>query len=236
MRPRHVAIIMDGNGRWAMQRHMPRTAGHVAGAESVRAVVRAAHAQGIECLTLYAFSAQNWGRPSGEVGELMRLLGGFIDDERDELMRNDIRLVTIGRTARLPEAVRAPLDALVRDTAANRTMTLCLALSYGGREAMLDAVRTIVDAVQSGDVAAEGIGEHTIAAALDTCDLPPVDLVIRTSGEQRLSNFLLWESAYSELVFTSRMWPDFDEAELVAALREYGRRDRRFGRVDPQHA
>jgi undecaprenyl diphosphate synthase len=234
--PRHVAIIMDGNGRWATQRGMPRSAGHVAGAEAVRAIVRAARAQRLECLTLYAFSAQNWARPHAEVGELMRLLGKFIEDERDELMRNDIRLVTIGRIGSIPPAVRGPLEALVRDTARNESMTLCLALSYGGREAMLDAVHTILDAVQSGDLAAESVGEHTIQAALDTCALPPVDLVIRTSGEQRLSNFLLWESAYSELVFTTRMWPDFDEAELAAALREYARRERRFGRLTSLHA
>ncbi len=231
MMPRHVAIIMDGNGRWAISRGLPRGAGHLAGVDSVRRTVRTARARGIECLTLYAFSAQNWARPSGEVNELMRLLGTFITDERDELQRTAIRLVTIGRTHALPEPLRGPLTALVRDTANNSGMTLCLALSYGGREAITDAVRAIVDAVQSGDLAADAIAEHTIAAALDTWQLPPVDLVIRTSGEQRLSNFLPWESAYAELVFTPRMWPDFDEAELTAALEEYERRDRRFGKA-----
>ena len=231
--PRHVAIIMDGNGRWAERRGLPRAAGHEAGADAVRAAVRAARTAGIECLTLYAFSAQNWARPVAEVGALMRLLARFLGEEREELMRRQIRLVVVGRAGALPGPVRAALDEVVRATAANRGMTLCLALSYGAREALVDAVRAIVDAVQAGELARDGIAEQTIAAALDTAALPPVDLVIRTSGERRLSNFFLWEVAYAELYFCSCLWPDFDARELGAALRDYARRHRRFGALAP---
>jgi undecaprenyl diphosphate synthase len=232
MSPRHVAIIMDGNGRWAERRRMPRAEGHRLGARAVRRVVRAARHRGIQVLTLYAFSIQNWSRPPAEVEGLMWLLAEFLRATRDELVSNDIRLVAIGRLSALPPLVREPLEALVRATAGNRAMTLCLALSYGGREALVDAVRTIVEAVQCGELASESIGEHTVSSALDGGDvLPPVDLVIRTSGEQRLSNFLLWESAYAELRFVRKRWPDFKAADLTSALRWYARRDRRFGRV-----
>jgi undecaprenyl diphosphate synthase len=227
--PKHLAIIMDGNGRWAEQRGLPRSAGHRAGAEAVRPVVRGARSQGIECLTLYAFSEQNWARPVVEVGALMRLLAQFLDEERADLMARGIRLTTIGRTSALPIAVRDVLQAVSRQTASNRDMTLCLALSYGGREALVGAVRTIVDAVQAGELPADAISETTVNAALDTTDLPPVDLVIRTSGEQRLSNFLLWESAYAELMFCGKLWPDFSEDDLVTALKQFGQRERRFG-------
>ena len=231
MSPRHLAIIMDGNGRWAEQRRQPRSAGHRAGADAVRTIVRAARQLRIECLTLYAFSEQNWARPVVEVNALMGLLAKFLQGEREELMAQGIRLVTIGRSAALPIVVRDALETVVRDTAHHTGMILCLALSYGGREAMVDAVRVIVDAVQAGELAACDIREATLSAALDSAPLPPVDLVIRTSGEQRLSNFLLWESAYAELVFCPCLWPDFGARELEAALAEFARRDRRFGGV-----
>jgi undecaprenyl diphosphate synthase len=227
--PRHVAIIMDGNGRWAEARRLMRGDGHRQGASAVRRVVRAARRRGIGFLTLYAFSMQNWGRPTAEVSGLMRLLADFLREERQELMRTGIRLVAIGRIGGLPPEVRDALTELIRATADNTAMTLCLALSYGAREALVDAVRTIVDAVQGGELAADGIAEHTVSAALDGGMLPPVDLLIRTAGEQRLSNFLLWESAYAELRFVRKRWPDFGAADLAAALRWFARRQRRFG-------
>jgi undecaprenyl diphosphate synthase len=227
--PRHVAIIMDGNGRWAERQGLPRAVGHARGADAVRAVVRAARERGLECLTLYAFSAQNWRRPAAETEGLMQLLGRYLVEERDELLRRDIRLTAIGALHTLPPSVRQLLEALQRDSADNQGMTLCLALSYGGREALVEATRLIVEAVQAGDLPAERIDESTLSAALATHTLPPPDLVIRTSGEKRLSNFLLWEIAYAELYFTERLWPDFGRADLDEALRAYAQRDRRFG-------
>jgi undecaprenyl diphosphate synthase len=228
---RHVAIIMDGNGRWAEMQAQSRPAGHARGVEAVRTVVRTARDRGIACLTLFAFSAQNWLRPPSEVEALMGLLAEYLRARRGELLEQGIRLLAIGDLQRLPSSVRGPLERLIADSAENRSMTLCLALSYGGREAFLEAVHTIVDAVQDGELAAERIDERTIATALGTAGLPPVDLVIRTSGEQRLSNFLLWETAFAELYFTRRLWPDFGCADLDAALRAYARRQRRFGQV-----
>jgi len=230
--PDHVAIIMDGNGRWAAARGGARAAGHREGAEAVRRVVRAARELGIPCLTLYAFSEQNWARPEAEVAALMRLLVRFVVEERTELMARGIRLTTIGDQDRLPAFVRGPLAALVAATRDNRSMTLCLALSYGGRESIVRAARRLARAVAAGRLAPEAIDEAHVAAALETRTLPPPDLIIRTSGEQRLSNFLLWEAAYSELYFTEVMWPDFGAAELREALAAYARRRRRFGRVD----
>jgi undecaprenyl diphosphate synthase len=236
MRARHVAIIMDGNGRWAEERGLARSAGHRAGAEAVRAVVRAARRMNLPCLTLYAFSEQNWARPVVEIGALMRLLAQFLEEERAELMARGVRLVTIGRTTALPIAVRDALTAVVHDTAANREMTLCLALSYGGRESLVGAVRALVDAVQAGELAADAIEEETISIALDTSILPPVDLIVRTSGEQRLSNFLLWECAYAELLFCDKLWPDFGEDDLADAIERFGRRERRYGALPPRQA
>jgi undecaprenyl diphosphate synthase len=229
--PDHVAIIMDGNGRWAAARGAARGDGHRQGAEAVRRVVRAARELGIRYLTLYAFSAQNWQRPAAEVAGLMRLLHRFVVEQRGELAARDIRLVTIGDPARLPAFVRGPLAALAEATRANRGMTLCLALSYGGRESIIGAARRLVRAALDGRLRPEAIGEAQLSHALDTRALPPPDLVIRTSGEQRLSNFMLWEAAYAELYFTDVMWPDFGRDELQAALAAYGRRQRRFGRV-----
>ena len=229
--PDHVAIIMDGNGRWAAARGGARADGHRQGAEAVRRVVRAARELRIRCLTLYAFSAQNWARPAAEVAALMRLLLRFVVEERAELMARGIRLTTIGEPARLPAFVRGPLAALIAATRANRGMTLCLALSYGGREALVRAARRLARDAAAGRLDPEAIAPAHFAAALETNALPAPDLIIRTSGEQRLSNFLLWEAAYSELYFTEVMWPDFGADHLRAALAAYAGRQRRFGRV-----
>jgi undecaprenyl diphosphate synthase len=229
--PRHVGIIMDGNGRWAAARGGGRSDGHRQGAEAVRRTVRAAREIGIPVLTLYAFSEQNWQRPAPEVADLMRLLRRFVLEERAELATRGIRLMTIGDEARLPAFVRGPLAALTEATRANRGMTLCLALSYGGRESVVRAARRLAAAADAGRLRPETIGEGDVAAALETRALPPPDLIIRTSGEQRLSNFMLWEAAYAELYFTDVMWPDFGRDELEAALTEYAKRERRFGKV-----
>jgi undecaprenyl diphosphate synthase len=227
--PCHVAIIMDGNGRWAERHGLPRDAGHRRGADAVRAVVRAAREIGLPALTLYAFSAQNWGRPVTEVAHLMRLLRRYLLDERAELCARGIRVVAVGDLARLPRAVRAPLAALVRASAGNRDMTLRLALSYGGREAIVAAARALAAAACAGRLRPDAIDEAAFEAALDCHGLPPLDLLIRTSGEQRLSNFMLWEAAYAELYFTEVAWPDFGRADLLHALDAFARRDRRYG-------
>jgi undecaprenyl diphosphate synthase len=232
--PRHVAIIMDGNGRWAKRRGLPRIEGHRKGADSVREVTRAAREMGIKALTLYAFSSQNWDRPIEEVRMLMALLRDYLVDERQEILDNDIRLTTIGSVDRLPDFVREPLDALRADSAQNRGMTLCLALSYAGREAIVDAARNLLERVQLGEIRMQDVNELSFSEALCTRDLPPLDLVIRTSGEQRLSNFLLWEVAYAELYFTDTLWPDFKRAELMDALAQYQGRERRFGLTSEQ--
>ncbi len=230
--PRHVAIIMDGNGRWALARNLPRIEGHREGAKSVKDVVRASRQLGLEALTLYAFSAQNWSRPPDEVKALMELLRDYLLEERAEIMDNAIRLVAIGQIERLPDFVRGPLDALVADSAANTGMTLCLALSYGAREAIVAAACA---AMRAGIPPAQ-LDEARLGAFFPTRDLPPLDLLVRTSGEQRISNFLLWECAYSELFFTPTLWPDFRRADLYAALEAYAARERRFGLTSAQLA
>jgi undecaprenyl diphosphate synthase len=232
--PRHVAIIMDGNGRWAQQHGLPRVEGHRQGAKAVREVVRAAREIGLGALTLYAFSAQNWQRPPEEVATLMQLLREYVIGERDEIMDNDIRLLAIGDVARLPAFVKEPLDALMRESAGNRTMTLCLALSYGGRESIVEAARIMCEAVAAGALKPEQVTEERLAASLQTGGLPPLDLLVRTSGEERLSNFLLWEAAYAELHFTDTYWPEFGKAELYQALESFRGRERRFGRTREQ--
>jgi len=228
--PAHVAIIMDGNGRWATSQGLPREEGHRRGADAVRAVVRAAREIGIRTLTLYAFSAQNWSRPGNEVNHLMGLLRTFLVDERAEILARGIRITSIGDEARLPPLVRLPLRALVRASAGNRGMTLCLALSYGGREAIVAAACKLARAASEGRLRPENITEQLIESTLDTRALPPVDLLIRTSGEQRLSNFLLWEGAYAELYFTQVLWPDFGRRDLEDALAAFAQRERRYGR------
>jgi undecaprenyl diphosphate synthase len=228
---RHVAIIMDGNGRWAERRGLPRLCGHERGADAVRRTVTAARKLGLEALTLFAFSEQNWGRPAGEVAHLMSLMRAYLRRERDELCANGVRLRLMGERARLPDEVRVELEATEAATAGNTDLLLTLAVSYGAREDLVQAARTLAAAALRGELAPEAIDEQSLAAALATRDLPPVDLVVRTSGEQRLSNFMLWEAAYAELYFTPALWPDFGEDELAAALAAYGRRERRFGLV-----
>jgi undecaprenyl diphosphate synthase len=232
--PRHLAIIMDGNGRWAQEHGLPRVEGHREGAKAVRAVVRAARETGLRALTLYAFSAQNWQRPVEEVATLMQLLRDYVVEERDEIMDNDIRLIAIGEVDRLPPFAKEPLDALMRDSAGNRGMTLCLALSYGGRESIVAAARELAKSVADGCLTLDEITEDRVAGSLQTGGLPQLDLLVRTSGEERLSNFLLWEAAYAELYFTETYWPAFGKTELYLALESYRTRERRFGRTREQ--
>jgi undecaprenyl diphosphate synthase len=227
---------MDGNGRWAAERGLPRHEGHRRGADAVRRVVQAARELGLPALTLYAFSAQNWDRPRGEVAHLMRLLRRFLLDERAEILARGIRLLVIGDRQRLPPFVHAPLAALEVASAENRGMTLCLALSYGGREAITAAARALAADAAAGRLRPSDVTEAGLGARLGTGTLPPLDLLIRTSGEQRLSNFLLWEAAYAELYFTPVLWPDFGRATLEAALLSYARRQRRFGLTGEQVA
>ena len=227
--PRHVAIIMDGNGRWAKKRFLPRAAGHRAGVEAVRKVTRAARAMGIEALTLYAFSSENWRRPESEVSDLMGLLRLFIRSDLDELVRENVRLKVIGDYRRFaPDLVQMVDDALAR-TAANTGATLVIALNYGAQAEIVAAARTLAEEARAGRLDPAEIDEERIEARLETSDLPPLDLVIRTSGEHRLSNFLLWQAAYAELLFVDALWPDFDGDALAEAIGCYGRRQRRFG-------
>ena len=232
--PQHVAIIMDGNGRWAQCRNLPRIEGHREGAKSVRTVVRAGRELGLRALTLYAFSAQNWRRPSEEVALLMQLLRDYVIEERDEIMDNGIRLTAIGQVDRLPSFVRDPLEALMVDSSPNTGMNLCLALSYGGRESIVEAAQTLALAVADGRIKADEITEGAFARALQTGSLPQLDLLIRTSGEQRLSNFMLWEASYAELIFSETLWPDFGRDDLIACLERFGHRERRFGLTSDQ--
>lgn len=227
--PRHVAVIMDGNGRWAKLRGLPRAEGHRAGIRSVRAVVECARELGIPYLTLYAFSSENWGRPKAEVATLMRLLGKFLATELPELRKHGIRLNVIGEVWLLPAAVRGVLEGSLAATSGDREMTLTLALSYAGRNEVVRAARRVAEEVAAGTMAPGEITEESFAARLDTVGMPDPDLVIRTSGEVRISNFLLWQSAYAEFVFTDALWPDFGKPEFLQALEEYSRRDRRFG-------
>ncbi len=218
---RHVAIIMDGNGRWAKKRLLPRVAGHKAGVEAVRTIVRAAGDLGIEAMTLYAFSSENWKRPEEEVNDLMGLMKRFILSDLDEFAANDVRLKVIGNWRALAPDVVALIGNALERTSGNKRTTLAVALNYGAQDELVRAATA---------AAAEGpITEDAIAAHLDTADMPPLDLLIRTSGEVRLSNFLLWQSAYAELYFTDILWPDFKPADLKAALDHFARRDRRYG-------
>jgi undecaprenyl diphosphate synthase len=229
--PRHLAIIMDGNGRWAKSRGLPRVAGHKKGADSVRTVVTSCRNRGIKVLTLFAFSLQNWSRPAPEVKALMKLLSNRLVSERPTIMENNIRLTAIGELDFLPSEPRDTLFNLIDDSAANDGMDLCLALSYGGREEICNVTKKIADLVSKGEVFPEGIDDHLIDKLIWSSDLGPVDFLIRTSGEQRISNFLLWQLAYSELYFTDRFWPDFDESALDEALNVFSQRQRRFGQV-----
>ena len=227
--PRHVAIIMDGNGRWAKARGLPRSAGHRAGAEAARKALRAAGEAGVECLTLYAFSSENWRRPAAEISDLTGLLRFYVQRELESLHKEWIRLTILGDHTAFEADVAALVDRAVARTAANDKMTLAIALNYGARNELVQAMRRLADQVAAGTLAAADIDEQKIEAALDTHDLPPLDLLIRTSGEQRLSNFLLWQAAYAELLFVDTLWPDFDGDTMRAALAEYARRERRYG-------
>jgi undecaprenyl diphosphate synthase len=232
--PRHVAIIMDGNGRWASRRGLPRIEGHRRGKESVRAVVESARRLGIPYLSLYAFSTENWSRPREEVSGLMRLLERYLKTELEKMMKHEIRLQAIGDLKRLPSSVQAALRRAVETTRDNGRMTVILAVSYGGREEITEAVRDIAVAVKRGDLDPESICEETVSRRLSTAGIPDPDLLIRTSGEVRVSNFLLWQIAYSELLITPTLWPDFGEAQFVEALAHYQQRERRFGRTGDQ--
>jgi undecaprenyl diphosphate synthase len=228
--PAHIAIIMDGNGRWAARRHLPRVAGHKAGVDSVRAVAETCAAMGVKTLTLYAFSIENWKRPSTEVGTLWSLLRFYLKHELAGLQKNDIRLQAVGRLDGLEPDVRAELESAVEATSANRGMTLCLAINYGGRAEIVDAVNSVLDmARSSGNLASLRFDEETISSSLYTADHADPDLLIRTSGEMRISNFLLWQIAYTELYVTGTLWPDFSRTDLLRAVIEYQKRDRRFG-------
>ena len=227
--PRHVAIIMDGNGRWAKARGLPRAAGHRQGAEAARKVLRAAGEAGIECLTLYAFSSENWRRPEGEISDLMGLLTFYISRELDSLHREGIRLKILGDHNAFPADVAKLVDKAVERTAANERMRLAVALNYGARAELVNAIRTIAAAAAAGEISPDAVDEALVDSRLDTADLPPLDLLIRTSGECRLSNFLLWQAAYAELLFVDRLWPDFDGDALREALAQYASRERRFG-------
>lgn len=232
--PRHLAIIMDGNGRWAQRRSLPRIEGHRSGAEVVRKVVRACRRWGIQVLTLYAFSIENWHRPLHEVGALMGLLKDYLRSERQEMLDNGIRLQVIGAPEDMNSDVQEVIKETLEATAHNKDMILNLALSYSGRSEILKAVSRVLIDVKGGSVGLDAISEDVFAEYLDTAGLPDPDLLIRTSGEQRISNFLLWQMAYTEIYFTDTLWPDFSEAELLEALRDYERRERRFGRISEQ--
>ena len=229
--PAHVAIIMDGNGRWAKQRHLPRVEGHRVGVESVRAVLRACGEFGIKYLTLYAFSVENWNRPQDEVDTLMKYLARYLKSEIAELNKNNVRLEIIGQVYRLPEFVQEQLAKTQAALSKNTGLTLVLALSYGGRTEIVEATRAIADKVKSGQIDPAEITEQVISQHLYTRHIPDPDLLIRTSGEMRVSNFLLWQISYSEFVVTPTLWPDFRRPQLVEALEEYAPRHRRFGGV-----
>ena len=232
--PRHVAIIMDGNGRWARRRFMPRLEGHRQGAKAVRTVVEFCRQRGIEVLTLYAFSTENWERPSTEVSGLMKLLSQYLDSEIEELHSNGIRLSTIGEITRLPKPLQSKLATAKEKTRNNKAMTLNIALSYGGRQEIIKAAIKIAENIKSGALTPEDVTEELFASFLFTTGLPDPDLLIRTGGEIRISNFLLWQSAYTELYFTDTLWPDFNEETFQEAIHSYQERQRRFGKTSEQ--
>ena len=232
--PGHIAIIMDGNGRWAQQHAMGRIAGHKKGAEAVRLTVRACREIGIKVLTLYAFSTENWLRPSGEVKALMRLLEEYLRSEIQEMLENGIRLTTIGDTEALKKPMKTILRETIAKTAHNHDMILNLALNYGGRDEIVGAVHDLLNDIRRGTLADQDVTKDLFSRYLDTAGLPDPDLLIRTSGEYRISNFLLWQSAYTEFYFTDVLWPDFNRDELFRAITEYQRRERRFGLTSDQ--
>ena len=229
--PAHIAIIMDGNGRWSKSRFMPRTYGHMVGVETIRKVVKECSRLGVKYLTLYAFSTENWKRPKDEVSALMGLLVKYLRNELEELHKNNVKILTIGDISKLPQACIEELDHAKEKTKDNRGLVMSLALNYGGRNDLVNAVKKISQEVVDGKISVDDIGDDLISSHLSTKESPDPDLVVRTSGEQRLSNFLLWELAYSEFYFADVHWPDFDEKELQKAIFAYQSRDRRFGGI-----
>lgn len=229
--PRHIAVIMDGNGRWARERGLPRIEGHRRGSEAVRACTAACMEAGVPCLTLYAFSRENWQRPAAEVKALMTLLERFLTERIAEIMERNIRLRAIGRLDDLPKKARQQLESAIEKSGGNTALTLTLALSYGARTEIADAAGKIAKEARAGTLDPATVGEETIAARLYTAGMPDPDLLIRTSGEMRVSNFLLWQISYAEIVVTPTLWPDFTKEDLFAAIREYARRERRFGGI-----
>jgi undecaprenyl diphosphate synthase len=229
--PKHVAIIMDGNGRWAKARGLPRTAGHRKGVEAVRRTVEAARELGIPYLTMFGFSSENWRRPEGEVFDLMQLLRFYLRSEIAELHKNGVRLRVIGDRAKLSGDIVTMIEKAEELTRNNTELTLVIALSYGARQEIVEATRQMVRDALEGRLSPEEITEESFSARLLTRDVPDPDLLVRTSGEQRISNFLLWQSAYTELVFVDTLWPDFTKRDLEDAIREFNRRDRRYGAV-----
>jgi len=234
--PRHIAIIMDGNGRWAQERRLPRLKGHAAGAKVVRSIVTQCARLELEALTLYSFSSENWKRPKDEIDFLMELYAHYLVAERREILDNDIRFMQIGQREGLPESVLDELDATTALSRENTGLTLCLALNYGARTEIVDAVRDLAHEVRAGRLAPEDIDDHLVSNALYTAGLPDPDLLIRTAGEYRVSNFLLWQISYAEIVVESVCWPDFTPEHLHQAIREFARRDRRYGGVATIHA
>ena len=232
--PSHIAIIMDGNGRWAADRNLPRIAGHRAGVDAVRKVVEDCARFKIPYLTLFAFSTENWNRPQDEVGGLMVLLDQYLKKEMRTLMKNNVRLNTIGRTADLPAKVQQTLREVVEQSAGNDGLTLTLALSYSGRDDILEAVRRVAAAVKRGDLTPDAIEQEIFSSFLNTHGMPDPDLLIRTSGEQRISNFLLWQIAYTEFYITDKLWPDFTNEDLLEAIETFKKRERRFGKTSDQ--
>ena len=229
--PQHIAIIMDGNGRWAKNHGLPRVQGHRAGAESVREAIDACKEMGVQYLTLYAFSSENWNRPEAEVSALMMLLEKFLESKLSDLMRQDVRLLAIGQLDRLPAKTRATLDRVLAKTAENASLTLVLALSYGSREEIAEATKKIAAEVKSGALELSEISPQLFSRYLYTADIPDPDLLIRTSGEMRVSNFLLWQISYAEMIIVNKLWPEFRQGDLFDAVRAYQKRHRRFGGV-----
>jgi undecaprenyl diphosphate synthase len=227
--PRHIAIIMDGNGRWAKSRGLPRTAGHKKGADTLRTTLNACRDAGVKYLTIYAFSSENWKRPEGEISDLMQLLKHYLTQELQTLHENNVRMRFIGDLSQLGGDIRTSIDDAMEMTSRNSDFNLTVALSYGARQEILRAVKKLAESVETGKLRAEDITEDMLTLALDTNGLPEPDLLIRTGGEQRLSNFLLWQSAYTEFYFTPVLWPDFDQAHFSEALQEYAKRERRYG-------
>ena len=229
--PQHIAIIMDGNGRWAKQKKMPRNFGHMQGSKRVEDICRAAHELGVKYLTIYAFSTENWSRPADEVKALMKILRDYLKESVKKASENNMRVRVIGDRERLDEDIRASIEHLEEVSAGNTGLNFQIALNYGGRDEMLRAIRRIAAECRDGQLSVEDIDEKLFASYLDTSDIPEPDFMIRTSGEQRLSNFLLWQTAYSEFYFPEVLWPDFDKKELKKAIEEYTKRDRRFGGI-----